>query len=725
MRATLPAAPRPVHRPHGTAAFENPTAFATLHRNMPLGDDATIRSFGPSRFFNRELSWLAFNTRVLALAEDEALPLLERVKFIAIVSTNLDEFFQVRVGALHEQLRAGVTTKSFDGRSAAEQCADIRVRTLELLARKHALLALQLTPLLVENGIRIASWKDLGESARGVASEYFSTHVEPVLTPLSVDPAHPFPAISNLSLNLGVWVEDPDDAAQAFARVKVPGTLPRFVRLGEGEPLLPIEELIGAKLDQLFPGMRILEHHPFRVTLDADLELDEGEADDLLEAVAEGLQRRLRLNRPVRIEVERGMPERMRALLRENLELRPEDEYEFDALTGLGSLWELYDLPRPELKVAPEVPALPLALRGEEPERAADVFAVLRREDVLVHHPYESFRGSVEEFIWQAARDPNVLAIKHTLYRTSGRENPVVLALCHAAQTGKQVAVVIELRARFDEQANIERAQLLERAGAHVVYGMIGLKTHAKLALVVRQEADGLRRYSHIGTGNYNPITARIYEDLGLFTASPEIGRDVAALFNYLTGLSRAPAYDQLLVAPHNLRARFLEMLEDEMRAGDGHVVVKVNGIQDPAMIDALCEASRGGVRIELFVRGTCCLRPGVLGLSERITVRSILGRYLEHSRVFRFGSERRGYRYFIGSADLMTRNLSQRVEALVPITAPAHTARLEALIEAARRDDEHAWELDQDGAWHRAQARTGQSLQRTLQDAARRAEAR
>ena len=685
---------------------------------MSLGDDATVRSFGPSRFFNRELSWLEFNARVLALAEDAALPLLERVKFVAIFSTNLDEFFQVRVGALHEQLRARVSVKSFDGRSAEQQCAEIRARVVELLARQRSVLAEQLAPRLVANGIRIASWKDLGEAARAAASEYFASHVEPVLTPLSVDRAHPFPAISNLSLNLGVWLENPDDAAVAFARVKVPPMLPRFVRLGEGEPLLPIEELIGAKLDLLFPGMRILEQHPFRVTLDADLELDEGEADDLLEAVAEGLQRRLRTNHPVRLEVERAMPQSMRELLRENLELRLEDEYEFDAIGDLGDLWELMELPRPDLKDAPAAPAHPPALRGDEPERPADFFEVLRREDVLVHHPYESFRGSVEEFIWQAARDPNVLAIKHTLYRTSGRENPVVLALCHAAQAGKQVAVVVELRARFDEQANIERAQLLERAGAHVVYGVIGLKTHAKLALVVRQEPDGLRRYSHIGTGNYNPITARVYEDLGVFTASPEIGRDVAALFNYLTGHSRAPAYERLLVAPHNLRARFADLLEAEMREPDGHVVIKVNGIQDPAMIDALCEASRAGVRIELFVRGICCLRPGVLGLSERITVRSILGRYLEHSRVFRFGSQRRGHRYFVGSADLMTRNLSQRVEALVPITAPEHVRRLEQLIDFARRDDDHAWELDQDGVWHRVAPRTGFSLQRALQQA-------
>jgi polyphosphate kinase len=426
------------------------------------------------------------------------------------------------------------------------------------------------------------------------------------------------------------------------------------------------------------------------------------------------------MNHPVRLEVERGMPENMRALLRENLGLRRDDEYEFEALGGLAALWELVELPRPELKLPPEAPVQPAALRGEEKDRSADLFAVLRREDVLVHHPYESFRGSVEEFVWQAARDPNVLAIKHTLYRTSGRENPVVLALCHAAQAGKQVAVVIELRARFDEQANIERAQLLERAGAHVSYGVIGLKTHAKLALVVRQEADGLRRYSHIGTGNYNPVTARVYEDIGLFTASPEIGRDVGALFNYLTGLARAPTYDRLLVAPHNLRARLYELLAEEMREPDGHVVIKVNGIQDPEMIDALCAASRAGVRVELFVRGICCLRPGVLGLSERITVRSILGRYLEHSRVFRFGSARRGLRYFIGSADLMTRNLSQRVEALVPVSAPPHTARLEALIEAARRDDDHAWDLEQDGTWLRAPRRDGHSLQRALQASAR-----
>jgi polyphosphate kinase len=544
-------------------------------------------------------------------------------------------------------------------------------------------------------------------------------------TPLSVDPAHPFPAISNLSLNLGVWLENPLNAAVAFARVKVPPMLPRFITLGAGEPLLPIEELIGAMLHRLFPGMRILEQHPFRVTLDADLELDEGEADDLLEAVAEGLQRRLRTNHVVRLEVERAMPESMRALLRENLELNPGDVYEFEALTDLGALMELHELARPDLKYPPAPSVQPPALRSDEPERAADFFEVLRREDVLVHHPYESFRGSVEEFVWQAARDPNVLAIKHTLYRTSGRENPVVLALCHAAQAGKQVAVVVELRARFDEQANIERAQLLERAGAHVVYGVMGLKTHAKLALVVRQEEGGLRRYSHIGTGNYNAITARVYEDLGLFTAAPEIGRDVAALFNYLTGHSQAPGYEKLLVAPHNLRERFEELLEAEMREPDGHVVAKVNGVQDPAMIDALCAASRAGARVEMFVRGVCCLRPGVLGLSERITVRSILGRYLEHSRVYRFGSPRRGLRYFIGSADLMTRNLSQRVEVLTPVEAPAHVRRLERLIEAARHDDEHAWVLDQDGAWTRIDPRGECSMQRALQQAVRAPDAR
>jgi len=690
-----------------------------------LGDDPTIHSFGPSRFLNRELSWLEFNARVLALAEDGRLPLLERVKFAAIFSTNLDEFFQVRVGALHEQLRAGVAAPSFDGRSAARVCAEIRIRVLELLARQRNVLAMDLAPRLVDAGIRIATWKDLGESGRAAASEYFASHVEPVLTPLSVDRAHPFPAISNLSLNLGVWLENPVSSAVAFARVKTPAMLPRFVNLGEGEALLPLEELIGAKLDQLFPGMRILEYHPFRLTLDADLELDEGEADDLLEAVAEGLQRRLRTNHPVRLEVEREMPASMRELLRDNLELRDDDVYEFEALADLGDLWQLHELARPDLKYPPALAAQPLVLRDEEPDRAADFFQVLRREDVLVHHPYESFRGSVEEFVWQAARDPHVLAIKHTLYRTSGRENPVVLALCHAAQSGKQVAVVVELRARFDEQANIERAQLLERAGAHVVYGVIGLKTHAKLALVVRQEADGLRRYSHIGTGNYNPITARAYEDLGLFTADPEIGRDVAALFNYLTGLSRAPTYQKLLVAPHNLRERFNEMLEAEMRESDGHVVAKVNGIQDAAMIDALCEASRAGVRVELFVRGVCCLRPGVLGLSEGISVRSILGRFLEHSRIFRFGSERRGLRYFLGSADLMTRNLSQRVEALAPVEAPAHIQRLEQLIQAARRDDDHAWELDQTGAWTRIEMREGFSMQRALQEAVRAQDAR
>ncbi len=685
---------------------------------MPTADDATIRSFGPTRFLNRELSWLEWNARVLALAEDAEIPLLERVKFVAIFSANLDEFFQVRVGALHEQLRAGVAATSFDGRSAAQQCAEIRARVLALIERQRRLLGGQLAPLLVENGIRVATWKDLDEPARAAASEFFANQIEAVLTPLSVDRAHPFPAISNLSLNLGVWLENPENAAVSFARVKVPSNVPRFFPLGPGEPLLPIEELISAKLDSLFPGMRILEQHPFRVTLDADLELDEGEADDLLEAVVSGLQRRLRMNHPVRLEVERAMPENMRALLLENLGLGMDDVYEFEALTDLGDFWELYELPRADLKYPRALPVQPLALRGEEPDRAADFFETLKGSDLLVQHPYESFRGSVEEFVWQAARDPHVLAIKHTLYRTSGTENPVVLALCHAARAGKQVAVVIELRARFDEQANIERAQLLERAGAHVVYGVIGLKTHAKLALVVRQEGDEVRRYCHIGTGNYNAVTARSYEDIGLFTASTEIGRDVAELFNYLTGLSRAPAYRKLLVAPHNLRERLIEMLEQEMREPDGHVVAKVNAIQDPSIIDALCEASRAGVRVELYVRGICCLRPGALGLSERISVRSILGRYLEHSRIYRFGSERRGLRYFMGSADLMTRNLSQRVEALVPIESREHMRRIEAVLEAARRDDDHAWQLDQDGSWSRVSPRTGFSMQRALQTA-------
>jgi polyphosphate kinase len=686
---------------------------------MTLGDDSTVRSFGAGRFFNRELSWLEFNARVLALAEDDGLPLLERVKFAAIFSTNLDEFFQVRVGALHEQLRARVDARSPDGRSAAQQCAEIRARVQALIERQRALLATELGPGLVARGIRIATWKDLGERAREAAAAYYETHIEPVLTPLSVDRAHPFPAISNLSLNLGVWLENPDLGTVSFARVKVPPNLARFVSLGEGEPLLPIEELIAAKLDRLFPGMRILEHHSFRVTLDADLELDEGEADDLLDAVASGLQRRLRANHPVRLEVECEMPQGMRALLCENLELREDDLYEFEALGDLGDLWEIADLPRPELKFPALTPVQPPQLRSEEHERAPDFFEVLKRGDVFVHHPYESFRGSVEEFVWQAARDPRVLAIKHTLYRTSGSENPVVLALCHAARAGKEVAVVVELRARFDEQANIERAQLLERAGAHVVYGVIGLKTHAKLALVVREEPGGVQRYSHIGTGNYNPVTARVYEDLGLFTASPEIGRDVASLFNYLTGLSRAPSYEKLLVAPHNLRGGLYEQLETEMRERDGSAVIKVNGIQDVGVIDALCEASRAGVRIELISRGICCLRPGVAGLSEHVSVRSILGRYLEHSRIFRFGSARRGFRYFIGSADLMTRNLSQRVEALVPIETPAHQRRLDALLDAARRDDDHAWELDRDGAWHRLARRAGASLQRDMHDAA------
>ena len=687
---------------------------------MSLGSDPTIRSFGPARFFNRELSWLEWNARVLALAEDAGIPLLERVKFAAIFSANLDEFMQVRVGALQEQIREGITAPTFDGRSPAQQCAEIRVRLVPLLERQQRLLREDLAPALARAGIHVVSWKDLSEVERAFASQVFAERIEPVLTPLSVDQKHPFPAISNLSLNLGVWLEDPETGQQSFARIKVPPLLARFKAMPDSTRLLPTEALVGAKLDAVFPGMRILSHYPFRVTLDADLELDEGEADDLIEAVASGLQRRLRSNHPVRLEVERGMPESMRAFLRENLELGPDDVYEFDELSDLGDLWELYALDRPDLKYSPTKSVIPPGLRKDEPDAPSDFFAALQRGDLLVQHPYESFRATVEEFVWQAARDPSVLAIKHTLYRTSGAENPVVLALCHAAREGKEVAVVVELRARFDEQVNIARARLLEGAGAHVVYGVAGLKTHAKLALVVRQEEDGIQRYCHVGTGNYNPHTARQYEDIGLFTASPEIGRDVAELFNYLTGLSRAPAYRKLLVAPHTLRARLYELLEEEIAAGDGHVVIKVNGISDPEMIDALCEASRAGVHIELLVRGICCLRPAVLGLSERISVRSILGQYLEHSRIFRFGSARRGHRYWIGSADLMTRNLSQRVEALVPIETPAHRARLEEVLAAARGDQDHAWELEQDGSWLRAGRGSDTSMQRRLRELAR-----
>jgi polyphosphate kinase len=672
------------------------------------------------RYLNRELSWLDFDRRVLAMAEDRQQPLLERIKFLAITSRNLDEFFQVRVAGLHAQREAPRPVTSPDGRTPEQQLREIRARVLELVRAAQDVYSKQLAPALAEAGIRIVGWASLGAEDRALLARDFEARIFPVLTPLAVDPAHPFPYVSNLSFNVSVLARDPDSGTVRFARIKVPSFLDRFLAL-PGERYVPVEQVIGAHLEQLFPGMEILSFCPFRVTRDADLDLEEDEAEDLLAAIESGLQRRRRLSDAVRLEIDRSMSERALDLLLEELEIGPDDVYVSDALIDLGSLWQLYErIARPGLRDEPWVPRPVPAFPKADGGRRGDFFAVLRERDVLVHYPYESFEASFQEFLAQAADDPNVLAIKHTLYRSSGPENPIGRTLIRAAQAGKEVVTLVELKARFDEETNIEWARALEQAGVHVVYGLVGLKTHAKVALVVRSEADGIRRYCHVGTGNYHPLTARLYEDLGVFSADPELGADLGDLFNYLTGCGRQQPYRKILVAPAALRPALLERIRAEMAAPDGRIVMKMNNLSDPALIDALYEASQAGVEIDLVVRGVCCLRPGVPGLSERIRVRSILGRFLEHSRLFRFGSEARGRSYFIGSADLMPRNLDKRVEVVVPIDEPALVARLEEVLELLLADD-GAWELAGDGSWSRTPAPVRElETQRALLERAR-----
>jgi len=667
-----------------------------------------------SRFINRELSWLEFNARVLALAEDVALPLLERVKFLAIFSSNLDEFFQVRVSGLREQVAAGVVrSKTPDGMSPAEQLGAIRERSLELLTRADDALE-ALLPELDKAGIRIVSLDGLSEEDLAFLADAFREQIFPVLTPLSVDPAHPFPYISNLSLNLAAIVRDPMTDVDRFARVKVPPLLPRFLALPDGERFVPIEAVIAAHLDALFPGMEITSRHVFRVTRDADVEVEEDEAEDLLSAIETVLWRRRRAASPVRLEVDSTMTPDVLELLARELELEElDDVYVSRGLLDLAGLWAVYALDRPDLKEEPWTPVTQPRLTAEEGE--PDLFAALRAGDVLVHHPYDSFRTSVEAFLEQAARDPGVLAIKQTLYRTSSQESPIIRALVRAAEAGKQVVALVELKARFDEEANITYARALEEAGVHVAYGVVGLKTHAKISLVVRREEGGVHRYAHVGTGNYNPTTAKLYEDIGLLTTDQEIGADVADLFNLLTGYSRQREYRRLLVAPHDLRPKLLELIKRESRHG-GRIVMKMNSLVDSEMIDALYAASQAGADVDLIVRGICCLRPGVPGLSQRIRVRSLVGRYLEHSRVFRFGRRSTGYDHYIGSADLMPRNLDRRVEAVAPVLDPALKRRLDSVLHASLQDDVLAWRLRADGTWTKVPTRKGRSAHVRLQ---------
>ena len=653
---------------------------------------------------------------MLALAEDASLPLLERLKFVAIFANNLDEFFQVRVSGLQEQVEAGVVKRSPDGRTPAEQLEGIRERAQELSIRAADVFASELVPALEKERIRIVrSIEALDRADLAFLEQEFDERIFPVLTPLSVDPAHPFPYISNLSLNLAAMVRDPMTGVRRFARVKVPPLLPRFVPLPDGERFVPLENVIAAHLDRLFPGMELVGHHTFRLTRDADLEVEEDEAEDLLEAIQSVLRRRRRGANPVRLEVDEAMSHEVLELLRRELDLEEEEVVVTPGLLDLSALWSLVALDRPELKHEPWVPVTQPRLA--DGEGAPDLFEVLRAGDVLVHHPYDSFSSSVEAFVEQAARDPAVLAIKQTMYRTSTQESPIIRALIRAAELGKQVVALVELKARFDEEANITYARELEQAGVHVVHGVVGLKTHAKISLVVRREAAGVRRYAHVGTGNYNPVTARLYEDMGLLTADPEIGADLTDLFNLLTGYSRQREYRRLLVAPEYLRPEMLELIRDQAREG-GRIVLKMNALVDPDMVDALYEASQAGAEIDLIVRGICCLRPGIPGVSERITVRSLVGRYLEHSRIYRFG-ERAEATHYIGSADLMQRNLDRRVEALVPVADPSLAARLDEVLDVLMQDDMLSWTLGADGTWTKVRGERGIDAQQRLQELA------
>jgi polyphosphate kinase len=669
-----------------------------------------------SRFINREVSWLEFNSRVLALAEDPAQPLLERVKFVAIFTQNLDEFFQIRVSGLEEQVDAGVTAVTPDGMSPREQLDAIRERVIALQERAEALVQGELLPALEKERIRVVHWDQLGDDDREFLGRRFRERIFPVLTPLSVDPSHPFPYISSLSLNLAAAIRDPVTGERRFARVKIPPLLPRFTDLPDGERYVPLEEVVAAHLDQLFPGMDIVEVHVFRVTRDADVEVEEDEADDLLAAIETVLQRRQRGATAIRLEIDATMSDELRQLLMRELGVEESQVYVGEWLLALGDLWFFAGLDRPELKDESWTPVTPAPL--DSPDGPVDVFEAIRAGDILVHHPYDSFSASVEAFVEQASRDPDVLAIKQTLYRTSP-ESAIIHSLVRAAEAGKQVVALVELKARFDELANITFARTLETAGVHVVYGVVGLKTHAKTCLVVRREGDGIRRYAHIGTGNYNPTTARLYEDLGLLTADADLGADLTDLFNVLTGYSRQREYRKLLVAPVTMRPALESLIRREMANDDGSIVMKMNALVDPDLIDALYEASQAGVRIDLLVRGICCLRPGVPGLSETIRVRSIVGRFLEHSRIYRFGSEERGFDHLIGSADLMPRNLDRRVEALAPVEDQTLRGRLNEILRVELDDDELAWELDGAGSWHKVPATRGVDAHRTLQDLA------
>ncbi|XWK87147.1 MAG: polyphosphate kinase 1 [Phormidium sp.] len=691
----------------------------------------------PEYYFNRELSWLEFNYRVLHEGLDERTPLIERLKFLAIFSSNLDEFFMVRIAALREQLEAQVTKLSPDGMSTKEQLTAISQRLRPLVELQHKHFEQELRPSLAKHGVHILDYVDLNQEQRIYLQNYFDEQIFPVLTPLAVDPGHPFPHISNLSLNLAVVIQDPETKEELFARVKVPQMLPRFVVMPEAlrvqmgvESLIwmavPLEQVIAHNLASLFPGMNVQECYPFRITRDADLALQEDEADDLLLAIEQELRKRRIGGSAVRLEIDATASDWVRHTLVQELDLSENDVYNIDGLLGLRDLMSLMQIPLPELKDPPWTPVIPLRFRrlAEIGGDGENIFDLISQRDLLVHHPYQSFAATVQRFITQAAHDPNVLAIKMTLYRTSG-DSPIVQALIAAAENGKQVAVLVEIKARFDEENNILWAKKLEQAGVHVVYGLVGLKTHTKVVLVVRREENHIRRYVHIGTGNYNPKTAGLYTDLGLLSCREELGADLTDLFNYLTGYSRQRSYRSLLVAPVNLRDRMVALIHREIEhcqnGRSGRIVAKMNALVDPQIIAKLYEASRAGVEIDLIIRGICCLRPGLPDVSENIRVVSIIGRFLEHSRIFYFqnGGQEEVY---IGSADWMNRNLSRRVEAVTPVKDLNLSKDLQEILGIMLSDNRQAWELQSDGSYVQRRPSDNlqeQSAQKTLMEMA------
>jgi polyphosphate kinase len=673
----------------------------------------TLESFGSDRFSNRELSRLEFGSRLLDLAEDRTLPLLERCKFVAIFSEMIDEFFQVRVVSLEDKIAAGIDTRSLDGIRPRQQLLNIRERVLSLIDRQDRLVLDGLRPQLAEVGLDIVAYDDVTPDERLELREYFEGDVYPILTPLSVDPGHPFPMISNLSLNIAAVVRDEETGEERIARVKVPPSLPRFCSMSDGTRFCLLEDLIVAHLDRLFPGMTVGRADMFRVTRNADLALEEDEADDLMVALELELRRR-RFGQALRLEIRSGMPDELRDLLVEQLDLDDSKVYISDAALGLSDLWFFYGLDRPDLKAESWSPRTPPRLAGED--GVSDIFAAMREGDILLHHPYDSFSDSVEAFISQAANDPAVVAIKQTLYRTSG-DSPIVASLIRAAERGKQVAALVEIKARFDEAANIEWAKALEDAGVHVVYGVLGLKTHSKTALVIRHEGNSTRRYVHVGTGNYNDKTARTYEDFGILTCDDDITRDVGDLFNFLTGFAKQGHYRKLIVSPLDTRQRIVELIDREGTKGElGRIDIKVNGLTDPTVIDALYRASQAGAAVRLAVRTLCCLRPGVAGLSENITVKSVVGEFLEHSRVFIFGSwNSDDVRAYIGSADLMERNLDRRVEVMVPIENERLRSSLYESMALTFQDDLSSWSLGTDRRWRRLAAVNALSVQAEL----------